>query len=103
MIPKRNEDPIGHAKFWFGPDLWEALIERAAIIRLSLHSGLVPGMAQRQALQCLRRLEQRNLLECVGRSGGRLEFILRDKAVKDHLMMVGSLRAQAGQKGGASE
>lgn len=98
MIPKRSEDPIGYAKFWFGPDLWDVLMDRAAIVRLSLHSGLVPGMAQRDALQCLKRLEQRNLLTRVGRSGGRIQFTPH-KDISAHLMQAGAQRAAAAQKG----
>lgn len=97
MIPKRSEDPIGYAKFWFGPDLWGVLIDRASILRLSLHSGLVPGHPQREALRLLKRFEQRNLLTRVESSGGRIQFAPHP-SLKSHLLALGEQRAaQKGQ------
>ena len=78
--PSRQADPVGHAKFWFGPALWQVLIQQAAEVRLHLHSGLVPGMSSREALIQLRRLENRNLLvRTAERQGGHIIFTLRDK------------------------
>ncbi|WP_312463553.1 hypothetical protein [Comamonas sp.] len=93
--PSRQTDPVGHAKFWFGAALWQVLIQQAAELRLHLHSGLVPGMSSREALIQLRRLENRNLLvRTAERQGGHIIFILRDKALRDHLMSEVAQRAQ---------
>lgn len=96
LPPIRQDDPVGHAKYWFGPELWEVLIQQAAGVRLHLHSGLVPGANPREALLQLRRLENRNLLvRTAERQGGHIIFILRDKILRDHLMNEAAQRAQA--------
>lgn len=96
LPPIRQDDPVGHAKYWFGPELWEVLIEQAAKVRLHLHSGLMPGLSPRAALIQLRHLENRNLLvRTAKRQGGHIIFILRDKVLRDHLTNEAAQRAQA--------
>lgn len=61
MIPSRQDDPIGYARFWMG-DLFPLLQERADNMRLALRSRDLQGATSAQSLKRLNRLADRQLL-----------------------------------------
>ncbi len=100
MIPNRQTDPVGHARWWFGDDLVQVLHERADANRIELHSGLVPNTKPREALQLLKRLATRNLLTRLPGRSRRIVFALHDKAVIQYFRDAADKR-QAQAKGEA--
>lgn len=67
MIPSRQDDPIGYARFWLG-DLWPVLQQKAGRERLELRSRDV-DTNRAAGLRRLNRLANRQLLKRLPKVG----------------------------------
>lgn len=96
MIPSRQTDPIGYAKWWMGPDLVAAAERQADAFRLQLHSGMVPGSKPKDVLKRLNHLERHRaiLIRSYARTGGHIIFVFT-KQLHDLFMAEAAERAAA--------
>lgn len=95
MVPNRQADPLGYAKWWMGADLVVIAQQQADKFRLELHSGMLSGAPAHVVLPRLKHLERRNILvRDRERKNGHIVFAFH-KQLHDLFMAEAEQRAQA--------